>query len=40
MQAEHIPTISVQGNDTLTLYKGIFTGLKIKSIESRSTLSH
>lgn len=37
MQADRIPNISGEGNDTLVLSKGIFSGLKIKSLESKST---
>jgi hypothetical protein len=36
MQADRIPTMIVDGNDTLILSKGIFSGLKIKSLESKS----
>lgn len=39
MQADHIPTMTVDGNDILVLSKGIFSGLKIKSLESRSAPS-
>lgn len=37
MQADRIPTMTVDGNDTLILSKSIFSGLKIKSMESKST---
>ncbi len=39
MQADQIPTMSVEGNDTLVLSKGIFSGLKIKSLESKAAPS-
>lgn len=36
MQADRIPTMTVDGNDTLILSKGVFSGLKIKLLESKS----
>lgn len=41
MQADHIPTMSTEGDEALTLVKG-FSGIKIKALESRSTttISH
>lgn len=36
LQAQRIPTMTMDGNDTLILAKG-FSGLKIKSLDSKST---